>query len=83
MMWVFSSQLTALKTEQEKEVVFTRSLVFKRGSLVRHKRYGLCYVGGSSKGRISVHSLSSGKRLSQSVKIDDCVFRSYLRERSV
>ncbi len=37
----------------------TRSLGFKRGSLVRHKRYGMCYVGGSSKGRISLYQFFS------------------------
>lgn len=50
----------------------TRSLGFKRGSLVIHPKYGLCYVGGTSKGRISVHALSTGKRLTQQVKPKDC-----------
>ena len=59
----------------------TRSLGLKRGSLVRHKKYGLCYVGGSKKDRISVHSLESGKRLSQDVRVEDCVFRTYLSGR--
>jgi hypothetical protein len=59
----------------------TRSLGLKRGSLVKHKKYGLCYVGGSSKERISVHSLESGKRLSQSVKVEECEFRTYLNLR--
>lgn len=64
--------------EIRREYGGTRSLGFKRGSLVRHKKYGLCYVGGSSKGRISVHSLEDGKRLSQNVRVDDCVFKTYL-----
>ena len=66
---------------KRKEYGGTRSLGFKRGSLIKHKKYGLCYVGGSSDGRISVHSLSSGKRLSQNVRVEDCVFRSYLSAR--
>jgi len=48
----------------------------KRGSWVKHIKYGLCYVGGSSKGRISLHGMD-GKRLSQTVKVDDCSFLTY------
>lgn len=55
----------------------TRSLGLKRGSLVKHKKYGICFVGGTSKGRISVHALDTGKRLSQRVKVDDCVFLAF------
>lgn len=56
----------------------TRSLGFKRGSLVRHKKYGICYVGGTSKERISVHGFWNGKRLSQSVKSEECKFLTYM-----
>jgi hypothetical protein len=56
----------------------TRSLGFKRGSLVKHNKLGVCYVGGSSKGRISLHSLESGKRLGQNIVPGDCKFRCYL-----
>ena len=55
----------------------TRSLGFTRGSLVRHPRYGLTYVGGSSKERISLHALATGKRLTQMAKIEDCRFRCF------
>lgn len=55
----------------------TRSLGFKRGSLVKHPRYGVVYVGGTSKNRISVHSLKDGKRLYQKVKPEDCIFLAY------
>ncbi len=41
----------------------TRSEGFKRGSYIKHPKYGVCYVGGTSKGRISLHSLLDGKRL--------------------
>jgi len=62
----------------------TRSLGFKRGSLVKHKKYGLSYVGGTSGERISLHSVRSGVRLSQSVKkVSECVFRSFSCTRSV
>ena len=60
----------------------TSSLGFKRGSLVKHKKYGLVYVGGTSNDRISVHSLETGKRLSTKVRVEDCRFRTYLSERS-
>lgn len=55
----------------------TRSMGFKRGSWVRHPRWGVCYVGGSTNGRISLHSLVTGKRLTQTAKPNDCVFLCY------
>ena len=55
----------------------TRSLGFKRGSLVKHVRYGLTYVGGCLKDRISLHSLSDGKRLTQTAKPADCTFLTF------
>jgi RRXRR protein len=55
----------------------TKSLGFKRGSLVRHPRYGLTYVGGSSKNRISLHSLKDGRRLTRNIKQEDCKFLGY------
>lgn len=55
----------------------TMSLGMKRGSLVTHPRYGICYLGGSSKNRLSVHSLETGERLSQNVEKKDLVFLSY------
>jgi hypothetical protein len=59
----------------------TRSLGFKRGSLIKHKKYGLCYIGGTSRNRISVHSLKNGERLAQSIKPQDCIFKTYLSTR--
>lgn len=53
-----------------KEYGRTVSLGIARGSLVTHRKFGLSHVGGSSKGRISLHSLS-GKRLTQSSKKED------------
>lgn len=55
----------------------TRSLGFKRGSLVKHFKYNLCYVGGNSKGRISLHSLEDGKRLCRNAKPEDCKLLTY------
>jgi hypothetical protein len=50
----------------------TNSLGFKRGSWVKHPKYGVCYVGGASNGRISLHNLENGKRLVQHAKPEDC-----------
>ncbi len=55
----------------------TRSLGLKRGSLVKHPKYGVCSVGGTSKGRISVHCLETGKRLCQNAKPSECTFLSF------
>lgn len=55
----------------------TRSLGFKRGSLVKHKKYSVTYVGGTMKDRISLHSLETGKRLTRNIKPVDCKFLTY------
>ena len=55
----------------------TRSLGFKRGSLVRHPKYGVCFIGGASTGRISLHSLSTGARLCQNAKSEDITFLAF------
>jgi hypothetical protein len=57
----------------------TRSLGYRRGSMVKHPKYGVLYVGGASKGkgRISLHSLSDGQRLCQNAKPSDCKFLAY------
>ena len=52
----------------------TRSLGFKRGTWVHHPKYGVCYVGGTSKARISLHALKTGKRLCQNAKPEDLKF---------
>jgi len=55
----------------------TMSLGFKRGSLIKHKKFGLSYVGGCPSGKISLHSLTTGKRLSRHIKTYDCKFLTY------
>ena len=55
----------------------TGSLGFKRGSLVRHPKHGVTYVGGTWRERISLHSLESGKRLCQNAKSEDCKFLTF------
>ena len=49
----------------------TRSFGMQRGSLVRHSKYGVIYLGGYLKNRVSLHSLQTGKRLCQNVKVSD------------
>jgi hypothetical protein len=53
------------------------SLGFKRGSWVKYPKWGVCYVGGSSKGCLSLHSLQDGKRLTQNAKPEACVFLTF------
>jgi hypothetical protein len=52
----------------------TMSLGFKRGTWVRHPKYAVCYVGGTSHDRLSLHRLQDGKRLCQNAKPEDCQF---------
>lgn len=49
----------------------TMSLGLKRGTLVRHPKWGLSLVGGTSKGRISLNCVKTNKRLCQNAKKED------------
>jgi hypothetical protein len=55
----------------------TMSLGFKRGSLVKHPKFGVCYVGGYLKDRISLHAIATGKRLTQGAKPEECRMLTY------
>ena len=55
----------------------TRSIGFRRGSIVSHPKYGVCTIGGTSKNKISLHNLKTGKRLTQSASHSDITFKSY------
>lgn len=55
----------------------TLSLGFKRGSWVKHPKYDVCYVSGTSGKRISLRSLQNGKRLCHNAKPEDCQFLTY------
>jgi hypothetical protein len=55
----------------------TRSHGFKRGSLVLHPKWGLAYVGGAIRDRISLHSLETGKRLTYIAKPEETRFLAY------
>lgn len=55
----------------------TMSHGFKRGSLVKHTKYGLAYVGGYLKDGMSLHDTATGKRLCQNAKPFDCRFLTF------
>lgn len=55
----------------------TRSHGFKRGSLIKHDKFGLTYVGGYLKDRISLHCVHSGKRITQLAKPSECRFLTF------
>ncbi len=64
----------------------TISAGFKRGSVVKHPKYGFCYVGGwqesptkkdSNRKTVSLHNFKTGKRLTQNAISTDCKFITY------
>ncbi|MBW4680314.1 MAG: RRXRR domain-containing protein [Microcoleus vaginatus WJT46-NPBG5] len=64
----------------------TLSAGFKRGSIVKHPKYGFCYVGGwqesptkkdPTRKSVSLHSLSTGKRLTQNAVAEDIKFLAF------
>jgi hypothetical protein len=82
-------QLHRLQAEQggiRKPYGGTMSLGYKRGTLVRHPKYGLCTIGGCDreKQRFSLHAYRTNKRLTQGAKPAECqrlttlAFRSWL-----
>jgi hypothetical protein len=62
----------------------TRSLGFRRGTLVRHARYGRCTIGGCDRerGRLSLHAYRTNQRLTQAATPADCQVRTVLAFRS-
>jgi hypothetical protein len=62
----------------------TRSLGFRRGTLVRHPRYGLCTIGGCDReqGRLSLHAYRTNRRLTQAARPADCQVRTVVAFRS-
>ena len=58
----------------------------KRGSLVKHSKYGLVYIGGfmdkptkkdPARKVISLHDIATGKRITQNALREDCKFLTY------
>ena len=54
----------------------------KRGTLVKHPKYGKAYVGGTMDGKLSLHDPHTGKRLTQSAKVAECQRIKLLRWRT-
>jgi RRXRR protein len=50
----------------------TLSLGIKRGTLVKHPKFGTAYIGGTMDGKLSLHAPATGKRLTQTAKLTDC-----------
>lgn len=61
----------------------TMSEGFKRGGIAKHPKYGVVYIGGASKGKVSLHSVATGKRLTQHAKPSDPKFLSFNSWRTV
>jgi hypothetical protein len=55
----------------------TRSHGFKRGSLMRHPTYEVTYIGGAKDDFVSLHTIDTGKRLTQKAKPKDLKFLTY------
>jgi hypothetical protein len=60
----------------------TISLDIPRGALVKSDRHGIAYVGGTSKGKLSLHDIRSGKRLTQGASCDMLTIITTLKWRS-
>jgi len=56
----------------KKEYGSTRSMGLNRGTLIKHKKHGLTYVGGNSKDRISLHNLKTSDRIARNIKKEAC-----------
>jgi hypothetical protein len=57
----------------------TRSLGFKKGSLIKYRNGKIYYIGGYSNNRgLSTHSIASGKRGNRDAKPEHCKFLTYL-----
>ena len=69
--------LNVLKNGIRKTFGSTRSIGFKRGSLVKYKNVKFTYIEGFTKGAISLHLLTTGKRFSRIAKPCDIKFKSY------
>ena len=77
-------RLQASKGGKRKPYGTTRSLGLKRGTIVRHQKYGLSTVGGFDRKRntISLHAYRTNKRLTQGAKAKDCYVLTWVAFRS-
>jgi len=67
-------RLQASKGGVRKPYGGTRTLGLKRGTLVKHPKYGLCSIGGfdRKKQSISLHAYRTNKRLTQGAQVKEC-----------
>lgn len=86
---IFRRQLHRLQPQKEgkrSRYGGSMSAGFKRGGIAKHSRFGFCYIGGwqekptkkdHSRKQVSLHSIETGKRLTQGADIYDIKFLSY------
>jgi hypothetical protein len=60
----------------------TLSQGIKRGTLVKHPKWGKATVGGTMDGKLSLHDPHTNKRLTQTAKVTDCQPIKLLRWRT-
>ena len=60
----------------------TLSQGIKRGTLVKHPKWGKAYSGGTMEGKLSLHDAQTGKRLTQMARVADCQPIKLLRWRT-
>lgn len=60
----------------------TLSQGIKRGTLIRHPKWGKATVGGTMDSRVSLHDPETNKRLTQTAKVSDCTVLKLLRWRT-
>ncbi len=60
----------------------TLSQGLRRGTLVRHPKWGKAYVGGTLDGKLSLHDPITGKRVTQTAKVTDCRLIKLVRWRT-
>jgi RRXRR protein len=60
----------------------TLSQGVKRGTLVKHPKWGKATVGGTMDGKLSLHHPETNKRLTQTARVADCTLITLLRWRT-
>jgi hypothetical protein len=59
----------------------TLSQGIKRGTLVKHPKWGKATVGGTTGGMLSLHDQQTNRRLTQTARVADCMLIKVLRWR--
>ena len=74
-------KLNTLKGNKVQPYGGTLSMGVKRGTLIVHPKWGRTIVGGSSKGRIALHDITTNKRVCRNAKVADCQILTTLKWR--